>query len=62
MAKAVSRRPLTTETRVRTLFSPCGISGEHIDTEKGFYTRSSGFPCQHHSTVDLCTHTVGDEQ
>jgi hypothetical protein len=32
MAQEVSRRPLTTETRIRAQVSPCGICGGQGDT------------------------------
>jgi hypothetical protein len=50
MAQAVSRRPLTTEARVRSRVSPCGICGGHSGTGTGFSPTTSVFPCQFHST------------
>jgi predicted small secreted protein len=41
MAQAVSRRPLTAETRVRTRVSPCGISDGQSGTGTGFSPSSS---------------------
>ena len=51
MAEAVSRRPLTAETRFRSVISLCGICGGQSDTETGFSPSTSDFPCQFHSTV-----------
>jgi hypothetical protein len=56
MAQAVSRQPLTAESRVRARFNPCGICGEQSGTGTGFSPSSSVFPCQYHSTVVLHTH------
>jgi hypothetical protein len=39
MAQAVSHRPLTTEARVRSQVSPCGICGGQSGTETGFFPR-----------------------
>jgi hypothetical protein len=50
MAQAVSRRPLTTEARVRSRFSPCGICGGQRGTGTGFFPSTLVFPCQFHST------------
>jgi hypothetical protein len=50
MAQAVSRRPLTAETRVRSRVSPCRICGGQSGTETGFSPSTSVFPCQFHST------------
>jgi hypothetical protein len=47
---AVSRRPLTAETRVRSWVSPCGIGGGQSGTGAGFSSNTSIFPCQFHST------------
>jgi hypothetical protein len=44
MAQALSRRPLTTDARVRSRVSTCGICGGQSGTE-------TGFPRQFHSTV-----------
>jgi hypothetical protein len=49
MAKAVSRRPLTAEARIRFRVSPCGISGVQSGTGAGFSPSTSVFPCQFHS-------------
>jgi hypothetical protein len=58
MAQVVSRRPLTTEYRVRALYNPCGICGGQNGTGTGFSPSSSVFPCQYHSTVVLQTHII----
>jgi hypothetical protein len=50
MAQAVSRRPLTTEARVRSQVGPCGICGEQSGIGTGFSPSTSVFPCQFHST------------
>jgi hypothetical protein len=50
MAQAVSRRPVTTEARVRSPVSPCGIFGGQIGTGTGFSPSISVFPCQFHSS------------
>ena len=39
MAKAVSRRSVTTETLLRFVFSPCEICSAQIDTRTGFPSR-----------------------
>jgi hypothetical protein len=54
MAKVVSRRTLTAETRV----NPCGICGGQSGTGTGFSPNSSVFPCQYNSKVALQTHIV----
>jgi hypothetical protein len=53
MAQVVSRRPPTAEARLRFRVSPNGICGEHSGTGTGFYSRTSVFPCQFHSTGAL---------
>jgi hypothetical protein len=50
MAQAVSRRPPTAETRVRSRVSPYGIYGGQSSTGTGFSPGSLVFPCQFHST------------
>jgi hypothetical protein len=44
MAKAVSRRPLTAEARVRAPVSPCDICGTQSGSVTGFSTISTAFP------------------
>jgi hypothetical protein len=51
MAQAVSRWPLTAETRVRARVDPCGIYGGQSGTGAGFSPSSSVSPCQYHSTI-----------
>jgi hypothetical protein len=43
MAQAVSRRPLTTKTRVRARVSPFGICGGESDTGTGFSPSFSSY-------------------
>ena len=50
MAQAVSRRPLTAETRVRSRVGLCGICGGQSGTGTGFSPSTSVFPCHSHST------------
>jgi hypothetical protein len=56
MAQAVSRQPLTAESRVRTRVNPCGICDGQSGTGTGFSPSSLVFPCQYHSTVILHSH------
>jgi hypothetical protein len=63
MAQAVSRRPLTAETRVRARVNSCGICGKEIGTGTDFSPSYSVFLSQYHFTVVLHTHvSSGDEQ
>jgi hypothetical protein len=50
MAQAVSRRPSTAESRVRSRVSPCGVCGGQSGTGTGFSPSTLVFPCQFHST------------
>jgi hypothetical protein len=50
MAQAVSRRPVTAKTRVRSRVSPCGFGGGQSGTGTGFSPSTTVFPCQFHST------------
>jgi hypothetical protein len=45
MAQAVSRWPLTTDSRVRVRVTPCGICDEHSGVGTGFPPSSSVCPC-----------------
>jgi hypothetical protein len=58
MAQVVSRRPLTTEARVRARVNSCVICGGQSGTGTGFSPSSSVFPCRYHSTVALQTHII----
>jgi hypothetical protein len=53
MVQAVSRWPLTAESRVRARVNACGICGGQSGIGTGFSLSSSVFPCQYHSTVVL---------
>jgi hypothetical protein len=50
MAQAVSRQPLTSEARVRSPVSPCGIFGGQSGTGTGYFPNTPVFPCQFYST------------
>jgi hypothetical protein len=50
MAQAVSRRPPTAETRIRSQVSLCGICVGQNGTGTGSSPSTSVFPCQFHST------------
>jgi hypothetical protein len=50
MAQAVSRRPPTAKTRVRSSVSPCGICCRQSGAGTGFSPNARVFPCQFHST------------
>jgi hypothetical protein len=56
MAQVVSRRLLTSESRVWALVNPCGICGGQSGTVTGFSPSCSLLTCQYHSTVVLHTH------
>jgi hypothetical protein len=56
MAQAVSRRPVTSEARVRAQVIPCGICGVHSGTGTGLFPSSSVFLSQYHSAVADHTH------
>jgi hypothetical protein len=58
MAQAVSRRTITTESRVRARVNTCGICGGQSGTGTGFSPSSSVLPRQYHSTVVLHTHII----
>jgi hypothetical protein len=50
MAQVVSRQPPTTEARVRSRVSPCGICGGQNGIGTGSSPNTSVFSCQFHST------------
>jgi hypothetical protein len=50
VAQAVSRRPVTAETRFRSRLVPCVICVGQSGTETMFSPSTSVFPCQFHST------------
>jgi hypothetical protein len=57
MAQAVSRRPLTTEARVRAWVNPCGICCEQSGTGTGFSPANMSF----HSRFPNSYHLVDEE-
>jgi hypothetical protein len=56
MAVAVSRWPLTAETRFHARVIPRGICGGQSGTGKSFFRVSSVFPCQYNFTLARYTH------
>lgn len=56
MAQAVSRRPFTAEARIRSLVTPCVISGGQSDTVIRFSPSSFVVPCSYYFAVALYTH------
>jgi hypothetical protein len=56
MTQVVSRWPLNSGVRVRSLVSPCGICGEQRDTGTGFFLDFSSTPVKIFSPL-LHTHT-----
>jgi hypothetical protein len=57
IAQAVSRRPLTAESRIRARVSPCGICGGQCGSRTGLSPSSTVLPCQYHFAVTLHVHT-----
>jgi hypothetical protein len=57
-AQAVSRRPLTAETRIRARVSLCEVCGGQSGTGTGCSLSFSVFPCQYHTTVDIHSHII----
>jgi hypothetical protein len=51
MVQALSRRPLATDARFRSLFSPCEVYVGPSERETGFSPCTSGLPCQDHSRI-----------
>jgi len=51
MAQMVSRRPVTTETRVPSQVSPGEICGGRSSTPAGFSPSACIIPCQHRSII-----------
>jgi len=49
-ARAVSLRPLSTVSRLRSLVSPCEICGGQSGAETGFSPSTLVFPWHYHST------------
>jgi hypothetical protein len=56
MGQIVSRRPYTTEDRVRLIH--VGFVVDKLTLGQVFLPSSSVFPCQYHSTVALQTHII----
>ena len=56
MAQKSSSRPLTTEARVRSQASFCGICGEQSGTETSLPPRTLVLPCQYYCTIALLHH------
>jgi hypothetical protein len=53
VAQAASRRPLTSEARVCSRATPCGVCGGQSGTGTDFSPSSSVFPYQHNSTMPV---------
>jgi hypothetical protein len=63
MAQAVSRRPLTAESRVRIRVNPCGICGVQSGTTTGFSPSSSVLPVNIiPPSLSILIYHTGDEQ
>jgi hypothetical protein len=58
MVQVVSRRPLTSETRVRARVNPLGICGGQRGTGTGFFSVFFSFLLSYHSTVAFQTHII----
>jgi len=50
MTQSVNRRLLTTNARIRSQVSPCGIYGGQSGARTGFYPGIKVVPCQCHCT------------